>query len=71
MSSTVLNNLKLIVTFLKGRNMNGFFIDWHILSGGKPNQNKAQAKIFFKEMSKLYGDTPNVDLKSPMSQTEM
>ncbi|EME75700.1 cellulase BglC [Bacillus sonorensis L12] len=35
-------------------------IDWHILSDGNPNQNKAKAKEFFKEMSSLYGNTPNV-----------
>lgn len=35
-------------------------IDWHILSDGNPNQNKAKAKEFFKEMSNLYGNTPNV-----------
>ncbi|MEC2103431.1 cellulase family glycosylhydrolase [Bacillus licheniformis] len=35
-------------------------IDWHILSDGNPNQNKAKAKEFFNEMSRLYGKTPNV-----------
>ncbi|WP_372402752.1 cellulase family glycosylhydrolase [Bacillus spizizenii] len=35
-------------------------IDWHILNDGNPNQNKEKAKEFFKEMSSLYGSTPNV-----------
>ncbi|WP_253907786.1 cellulase family glycosylhydrolase [Bacillus sp. WMMC1349] len=35
-------------------------IDWHILNDGNPNQHKDKAKQFFKEMSKLYGNTPNV-----------
>ncbi len=35
-------------------------IDWHILNDGNPNQNKEKAKEFFKEMSSLYGNTPNV-----------
>ncbi|MBL4965170.1 cellulase family glycosylhydrolase [Bacillus halotolerans] len=35
-------------------------IDWHILNDGNPNQNKEKAKEFFKEMSSLYGSSPNV-----------
>ncbi|MFB0636134.1 cellulase family glycosylhydrolase [Bacillus rugosus] len=35
-------------------------IDWHILNDGNPNQNKERAKEFFREMSTLYGSTPNV-----------
>ncbi|WP_415272794.1 cellulase family glycosylhydrolase [Bacillus siamensis] len=35
-------------------------IDWHILNDGNPNQNKEKAKEFFKEMSSLYKNTPNV-----------
>ena len=35
-------------------------IDWHILTDGDPNTNKAQAKLFFAEMSQLYKDAPNV-----------
>jgi endoglucanase len=35
-------------------------IDWHILQDGDPNKHKEQAKVFFDEMSKLYGEYPNV-----------
>ncbi|MFP7233724.1 cellulase family glycosylhydrolase [Bacillus subtilis] len=35
-------------------------IDWHILNDGNPNQHKEKAKEFFEEMSRLYGNTPNV-----------
>ena len=35
-------------------------IDWHILSDGNPNIYKEEAKTFFKEMSELYQNTPNV-----------
>lgn len=35
-------------------------IDWHILSDNDPNQYKKQAKQFFKEISSLYGNIPNV-----------
>ncbi|MFZ5988273.1 MAG: glycoside hydrolase family 5 protein [Bacillota bacterium] len=35
-------------------------IDWHILSDGDPNKYKEQSKEFFKEMSSLYGNYPNV-----------
>lgn len=35
-------------------------IDWHILSDGNPNIYKEEAKEFFKEMSALYKDVPNV-----------
>lgn len=35
-------------------------IDWHILSDGNPNTYKEEAKAFFKEMSELYKDYPNV-----------
>jgi endoglucanase len=35
-------------------------IDWHILSDGDPNQYKEQAKAFFVEMAKMYGQYPNV-----------
>jgi endoglucanase len=35
-------------------------IDWHILSDGNPEQNEAQAKAFFTEMSKKYADHTNI-----------
>ena len=35
-------------------------IDWHILSDGNPNIYKEEAKEFFREMSTLYKNTPNV-----------
>lgn len=35
-------------------------IDWHILSDNNPNIYKEEAKEFFKEMSALYKNTPNV-----------
>jgi endoglucanase len=35
-------------------------IDWHILRDGDPNIYKEEAKLFFDEMSKLYGNYPNV-----------
>lgn len=35
-------------------------IDWHILSDNDPNQYIKQAKQFFKEISSLYGDKPNI-----------
>ncbi len=35
-------------------------IDWHILEDNNPNQYKEQAKDFFREMSALYGQYPNV-----------
>jgi len=35
-------------------------IDWHILSDRDPNTNKAEAKLFFDEMSALYKDYDNV-----------
>ena len=35
-------------------------IDWHILSDGNPNKNKANAKKFFQEMSKAYSSYDNV-----------
>lgn len=35
-------------------------IDWHILSDGNPLIYKEEAKEFFREMSLLYKDTPNV-----------
>lgn len=35
-------------------------IDWHILSDGNPNTYKEQAKAFFEEMARSYGDCPNV-----------
>ena len=35
-------------------------IDWHILSDGNPNTNKASAKVFFKEMANKYKDYDNV-----------
>ena len=35
-------------------------IDWHILSDGNPNKNKAQAKKFFTTMAKKYKNNKNV-----------
>lgn len=35
-------------------------IDWHILSDGNPNTNKASAIAFFKEMAQKYKDYDNV-----------
>lgn len=35
-------------------------IDWHTLSDGDPNEHKDKSKEFFKEMSELYSDCPNV-----------
>ncbi len=35
-------------------------IDWHILSDGDPNEHIDEAKEFFREMSELYKDYPNV-----------
>ena len=35
-------------------------IDWHILMDNNPNTHKEEAKEFFREMSTLYADTPNV-----------
>lgn len=35
-------------------------IDWHILNDNNPNQNKEEAKKFFKEMSGKYKDYTNV-----------
>lgn len=35
-------------------------IDWHILSDGNPNTNKAQAKVFFAKMAKRYSSYTNV-----------
>ena len=35
-------------------------VDWHILVDGNPNPYKEQAKQFFEEMARTYGDSPNV-----------
>ncbi len=35
-------------------------IDWHILSDSNPNTNKAEALLFFDEMSKKYADNDHV-----------
>ena len=35
-------------------------IDWHILSDGNPNTNKAYAKIFFEKMAQRYSEYNNV-----------
>lgn len=35
-------------------------IDWHILQDANPNQNKEDAKKFFEEMSKEFGEADNV-----------
>lgn len=35
-------------------------IDWHILTDGNPNEHIDEAKEFFREMSELYKDYPNV-----------
>lgn len=35
-------------------------IDWHILSDGNPNIHREQAKAFFEEMARTYGNYPNV-----------
>lgn len=35
-------------------------IDWHTLTDNDPNIYKAEAKLFFDEISTLYKDTPNV-----------
>nr|4XZW_A Chain A, endo-glucanase chimera C10 [synthetic construct] len=35
-------------------------IDWHILNDNDPNLYKEQAKRFFAEMAREYGNTPNV-----------
>lgn len=35
-------------------------LDWHILSDGNPNQYRAQAKEFFREMSAAYAKNNNV-----------
>ncbi|MBE6071872.1 MAG: 1,3-beta-glucanase [Clostridium butyricum] len=35
-------------------------IDWHILYDNDPNTYKIQAKSFFEEMAKLYGNYPNI-----------
>ena len=35
-------------------------IDWHILKDNNPNTYKEESKEFFREISALYADTPNV-----------
>lgn len=35
-------------------------IDWHILSDNNPNMHLDEAKVFFREMTELYKDVPNV-----------
>jgi endoglucanase len=35
-------------------------IDWHVHKDGDPNKFKAEAKAFFAEFARLYGDKPNV-----------
>ena len=35
-------------------------VDWHILSDNNPNQNKEEAKVFFKKITEKYKNTPNI-----------
>ena len=35
-------------------------VDWHILSDNNPNQNKEEAKAFFKKITEKYKNTPNI-----------
>jgi endoglucanase len=35
-------------------------VDWHILQDGNPNRYRNEAKTFFEEMARTYGDSPHV-----------
>lgn len=35
-------------------------VDWHILEDGNPNRYREQARDFFAEMTRAYGDKPNL-----------
>lgn len=35
-------------------------VDWHILQDGNPNRYRDEAKAFFEEMARTYGDSPHV-----------